>query len=306
MAWVRLDDTFPEHPKVAKVGGDAAWLHVCALAYCNRHTTDGHIPDVMIGRLSDRKNAEKLAGALVAIGLWDEADDGWVIHDYLDFQPSKEETDERRAKRAESGRQGGIASGEARRSKREANAKQLASTDEASCFDADEANTNPDPTRPVDVKKDNDFKSSASPASSSSPSFARQVSEAAARLLAERTGGIGNIEAWVNATSRKLYTEREDRIRQAHARGLSVAAAAEFVLTDPAPHAPTVDMLRSAREYGAAVKAQHVAGEYADMPDLNREAFLSELQCRDEDEEWHNAAIHAYDEYAQKPNLRAV
>jgi len=70
--------------------------------------------------------------------------------------------------------------------------------------------------------------------------------------------------------------------------------------------APTVDMLRSAREYGAAVKAQHIAGEYADMPDLNRETFLSELQCRDEDEEWHNAAIHAYDEYAQKPNLRAV
>jgi hypothetical protein len=89
MAWVRLDDTFPEHPKIDAAGGDAAWLHVCALSYCNRNETDGYVPRERITKLSDRKQPYRLAARLVAVGLWDVAVDGWQIHDYLDFQPSK-------------------------------------------------------------------------------------------------------------------------------------------------------------------------------------------------------------------------
>ena len=44
MPWVRVDDHFNEHPKLAKVGplGWGIWL--AGLAYCNRNLTDGFIP----------------------------------------------------------------------------------------------------------------------------------------------------------------------------------------------------------------------------------------------------------------------
>jgi hypothetical protein len=129
MPWVRLDEGFPEHPKVVAAGGDAAWLHVCALAYCNRMETDGIIPDGMIGRLCDRKRPLQLARRLVDVGLWHAVNGGYEIHDYLCYQPTRVEiAAERAAKheaRASAGRLGGIASGIARRnhngSKREAN-----------------------------------------------------------------------------------------------------------------------------------------------------------------------------------------
>jgi len=133
MAWVKLDDGFPEHPKVLDVGGDAAWLHVCALAFCNRTLTDGHIPRGMVGRLSDRKNARKLAEKLVEVGLWISTDDGWVINDYLDFQPSREsvlrDREERHQAKVAAGKKGGVASGAVRRG--EAETKQTRSRNEA-------------------------------------------------------------------------------------------------------------------------------------------------------------------------------
>lgn len=88
MAWVRLDDGFPEHRKTLQVGGDAAWLHVCALAYCNRAETDGLIPHEALHRLSDRRRPLTLAARLVDVGMWEIHPDGWLIHDYLEYQPS--------------------------------------------------------------------------------------------------------------------------------------------------------------------------------------------------------------------------
>lgn len=90
MTWVRLDDQFPEHPKVLRVGADAAWLHVSALCYCARQLTDGFVPDGAIGRLAEVKKPVDLAARLVGAGLWAVADGGWQINDYLAYNPSRE------------------------------------------------------------------------------------------------------------------------------------------------------------------------------------------------------------------------
>ncbi len=82
MPWVRLDDSFPEHPKVLEAGGEAGWLHVCALAYCNRNTTDGLIHRNAIPRLSDRKNPLRLADRLVEVGIWERDGADYRIHDH--------------------------------------------------------------------------------------------------------------------------------------------------------------------------------------------------------------------------------
>lgn len=88
MAWVKLDDQFPDHPKVVSAGPLAAWLYVCGLTYANRHLTDGFIPAGVVGRLADLKSPNKLAATLVAVGLWEVAEGGYRIHDYLTYQPS--------------------------------------------------------------------------------------------------------------------------------------------------------------------------------------------------------------------------
>lgn len=105
MVWVRLDDQFPDHPKVSAAGPCGAWLHVCGIAYCNRHLTDGFIPAGVAHRLTnfdgidisrsrddlyEHANCESIARDLCNVGLWEEATGGYLIHDYLDFQPSKE------------------------------------------------------------------------------------------------------------------------------------------------------------------------------------------------------------------------
>lgn len=107
MPWIRLDDQFPDHPKVVEAGPLASWLYVCGIGYCNRLLTDGFIPSGQVRKLADVDNAGDLAQRLVAVGLWDETEGGYLVHDYLDYQPSREKALELREKRAEAGSRGG-------------------------------------------------------------------------------------------------------------------------------------------------------------------------------------------------------
>jgi hypothetical protein len=153
MAWVKLDDHFAEHPKIATAGPLAGWLHVCALCYCNRHLTDGFIPARVVGTLADfagindeasgEANPKQLASILLDVGLWEEDEGGYRIHDYLEYNPSREEVIATREKRAEAGRIGGKRSGMARN---EAKPKQNASNVPSK----NEAKSNPVPV-PVPV-----------------------------------------------------------------------------------------------------------------------------------------------------------
>lgn len=91
MPWIRLDDQFPDHPKVVEAGPLASWLYVCGIGYCNRLLTDGFIPSGQVRKLADVDNAGDLVKCLVAVGLWDEAEGGYQVHDFLDYQPSAEQ-----------------------------------------------------------------------------------------------------------------------------------------------------------------------------------------------------------------------
>lgn len=106
MSWAKIDDHFATHPKIIAAGGDAAWLHVCALCYCAEHLTDGLVPKALVGRLSDRKRPHALASRLVEVGMWLDDGEAYRLHDYLDWNPSREQVlrereaaKERRAKR---------------------------------------------------------------------------------------------------------------------------------------------------------------------------------------------------------------
>lgn len=129
MSWVKLDDGFAEHPKVIAAGPLAGWVHVCGLCYCNRNLTDGYVPRAIARRLADFEHVgletggvpgmvavgvdvdcELLVEILVEVGMWEEVEGGYVIHDYLDYNPSKEDVLAKRsdlsAKRSEAGKKG--------------------------------------------------------------------------------------------------------------------------------------------------------------------------------------------------------
>lgn len=113
MSWAKLDDQFPDHPKIEAAGPEAAWLYVCGICYCARYLTDGEIPKTRVPRLSALKSAEKHAKKLVAVGLWIDAGTSYLVHDYLDYNPPRDEVEFRREqvsrKRSEAGRRGAAA-----------------------------------------------------------------------------------------------------------------------------------------------------------------------------------------------------
>lgn len=96
MPWISIDDNFPDHPKVTAAGPLAAWLHVCGMAYCGRYLTDGHIPARQIPRLADLDDPLALAERLVEVGLWEEVEGGYLVHDYLKYNPSRAQVEAKR------------------------------------------------------------------------------------------------------------------------------------------------------------------------------------------------------------------
>lgn len=119
MAWFRVDDTLPMNPKALSCSLEALGLWTLAGAWSCQQLTDGAIPKQMLQAF--RSNAST-AAELVDAGLWIETPNGYQFHDWADYQMTSTEVAERRKKRAEAGRKGGIKSGQTRRSKREASA----------------------------------------------------------------------------------------------------------------------------------------------------------------------------------------
>lgn len=129
MPWLKLDDGFPEHPKVVAAGAEASWFYVCALAYCNRQLTNGVISRAVLPRISGVSQPLRLANKLVSCGLWEHFDDGFRVHDYLDWNDSADDVRAKRSAISDVRRAAGVAGGRrSGESRREAKAKQLASS----------------------------------------------------------------------------------------------------------------------------------------------------------------------------------
>jgi hypothetical protein len=91
VSWVKLDDRFHCHRKVRKAGLEAVGLHARALSYTAAEDLQGHVEAGWVEEAAG-KRAGKLTAALVDVGLWEtNGDGGWIIHDYLAFNPSSEE-----------------------------------------------------------------------------------------------------------------------------------------------------------------------------------------------------------------------
>lgn len=123
MPWVRLDDEFYAHPKLIEVGPLGLALQVAGLCYSNRYLTDGVISQRVLQHLLDYEgitlgnddvNCKVVAALLVDAGLWEESEDGYQIHDYSQYQPTRESILSERAQKVAAGKAGGLATAAAR------------------------------------------------------------------------------------------------------------------------------------------------------------------------------------------------
>lgn len=107
MPWVQLDDGYAEHPKIDSLSDGAFRLHTAAICYANRYQTDGIIPAEKAPRLMPRFRKTYIQ-ELVDRMLWHDIGDGaaYEIHDFLDWNRSREQIAEDKKRASESGKKG--------------------------------------------------------------------------------------------------------------------------------------------------------------------------------------------------------
>jgi hypothetical protein len=105
VSWLRIDDGFANHEKVAGLTHQAFRLHVSALCLCARDLTDGRISDTNLRALAAglRINGPRYTQELADARLWSPhtSKGGWKIKDYLDYNPSSTKVKEQRKRNAE-------------------------------------------------------------------------------------------------------------------------------------------------------------------------------------------------------------
>ena len=107
MSWLKIDDGFAEHPKVSELTDRAFRLHMAALCFCARNLTDGILTARSVKVVCALTSAApRHIAELRDAGLWVGRGDGWVVKDYLDYNPDAESVKALREQRREAGRLG--------------------------------------------------------------------------------------------------------------------------------------------------------------------------------------------------------
>jgi hypothetical protein len=112
MPYLNTDDGFPEHPKVDALSDGAFRLHVAGMHYAAKNLSDGTVPRGRVDRLKPGYKPLQLK-ELLRGGLWHEGGQGcdtehcppgtadvFVIHDYLQWNKSREWWESERARKA--------------------------------------------------------------------------------------------------------------------------------------------------------------------------------------------------------------
>lgn len=190
MGWLKLDDKFPRNPKVLASDLEASWFYVCVLSHCAEQLTDGFLADTAVPLVAPHVDAPRdVAERLVAVDLICRVDGGYMVPDYLDFNPSRESVLGRRAKDAE------------RQSRHRSQRESQRDTEETSGVSPRV------PSRPVPTGDSSSRQSSStSPPSAETTTKAEQVADAVVEHRAKSRGKVGN-KGWARSVRKNLRTD---------------------------------------------------------------------------------------------------
>lgn len=157
MTWFRVDDGFPEHPKLEALEADprrymaAITVWTIMGADCSRRLTDGYVSRARLEKVLFRlgKAALEGAAALVACELWESVEGGWKYHDWHDYQPRKADVDASRQAKTERQRRWRDGRVDGRVDKRvDASTQRRVDDPRDAAGDAAPVRASPDPSRP--------------------------------------------------------------------------------------------------------------------------------------------------------------
>lgn len=102
MSWIRLSDDYNDHPKFDNLSDGAFRLWHQGMGFCRKFKTDGMIPIKTVREFKafQPKRMKELMTPWQdgENPLWHDRGHGWgvIVHDYLQWNPSKDEDTERR------------------------------------------------------------------------------------------------------------------------------------------------------------------------------------------------------------------
>ena len=96
MTWIKLDDGFPNNPKIVGLSDHSFRLYIAGLCYSGKYLTDGFIPEAIVTQFGDPTE-------LLEKGLWEETFDGIQIGNYTEYQTPKAEVEKKREQSRERG-----------------------------------------------------------------------------------------------------------------------------------------------------------------------------------------------------------
>jgi hypothetical protein len=117
MSWVRIEDTVTMHPKIVRAGNEAVGCWFRLIAWSSSQLTDGHVPRAIAVLISDGNLA--VIERLVNAEMLDKDGEDFVLHDYLDYQPSASEVRKQREEQRKQRSAAGTKSAASRSTKRQ-------------------------------------------------------------------------------------------------------------------------------------------------------------------------------------------
>lgn len=187
--WGRLDYSYTRHPKIERAGPLGMVLHLRCIGHAGEFLTDGLVPASVVTRLAaDINGPETIQRCLDARLLHVLTGGDYEVHDFLDWNSSKEEVEAARKKEAER-----------KRTKR----RKGASTPDTHPDSTTDAHTESTPeSGGIDVDVDKDLSASRS----SDPAPKR-------KLISEQAGLLGGLaRAWRTMYEREPSWERGEII----------------------------------------------------------------------------------------------
>lgn len=105
MPWGKLDDGFWSHPKVLEAGNEAAGVFARCISWSSQQMTDGFVTEKALDMIAGPRK-RSVTRALVEAHLLDDKPGpagarGYWLHDFLTYNPSREQVLDERAHRAE-------------------------------------------------------------------------------------------------------------------------------------------------------------------------------------------------------------
>lgn len=100
--YAKVDDRFFTNPKARAAGLEGRALFLAGLCHCSAHLTDGHIRADMLPVIAAEAEVQpSVADLLVTVDMWEATEGGWSVVNYLEWNQSKDQVENKRAKDAE-------------------------------------------------------------------------------------------------------------------------------------------------------------------------------------------------------------